>query len=311
MSLKFQTIFRVLGNAFLTLAAMPDEVSSTRVEMSAKDYINTLDNPAAGIGTAAEVFAPAPANEVAAAVFAPSAPAPAPAPTAAPAVAPQPIYTMTAKAEGFTREDHHEQGWADEDLVNDGYMTVTFAAPAAKVPPQPNPGQQAAMQAVVDGAAATQATINQSVMKDNAGLPWDSRIHSGARTQTAAGAWTKRKGVSPAEVARVTSELLNAAPAAAAFTPLNAVAAAPAPAPAAQQAPTPAAAPAPAPAATATAAPTDFASLCRWITANGFTMPQAGEIAKNYGINAMGFLAQPDNAAIIPLVYADLLASRA
>lgn len=45
---------------------------------------------------------------------------------------------------------------------------------------------------------------------DDTGVPWDERIHSGAKTRTknGTGSWKKRKGVDPALFAQVTAELL-------------------------------------------------------------------------------------------------------
>lgn len=42
---------------------------------------------------------------------------------------------------------------------------------------------------------------------DSNGLPWDERIHSGAKTLTSKGAWKKRKGVQPQMVQQVEAEL--------------------------------------------------------------------------------------------------------
>ena len=43
---------------------------------------------------------------------------------------------------------------------------------------------------------------------DADGLPWDERIHSGGKSQTAKGLWKKRKGVGKDTVEQVTAELL-------------------------------------------------------------------------------------------------------
>lgn len=336
-SKQVQTIFRVLGHALLTLAAMP---ADAKEEMTASDYIAALDAPDTGkevpTGAAAVFGVHSGAHtmlDAAATVF--SAPAPVAAQVfAAPKL---PTYTMTDKAAGYTREEYHATNWTDDMLIAEGYMVASGPKPAPAIAAAPAPAiapvvtqgtstQAIAQQAAPNGApsphaaasppapapanaAATAVQVNPAhALKDSSGLPWDARIHSGARTINADGAWKKKKGVGEVEIARVTAELRSAGPAqvAAPFTPLNAGAPAPAAPPVAAAAP----APAPAPPAPANGPIDTFAGLCKWITANGFTMPQALECAKVYGIDAMGFLAQVSNAHIIPLVHADLMASR-
>jgi hypothetical protein len=71
------------------------------------------------------------------AAMAPPPPAPAPAPAPAPT---GPIYTMTAAANGATREAYLAiQGWTDELLVSQGLMVVSGGAPAPAAPPPPAP----------------------------------------------------------------------------------------------------------------------------------------------------------------------------
>lgn len=347
-SKQIQTIFRVLGNALLTLAAMP---ADEHEEMTASDYIAKLDTPDTGreVPTgAAAVFGAlpdinkSPALLHAAAVFdTPTAPAAA---TVFGAVAdPElPTYTMTDKAQGFTREQYHAANWTDDTLIEDGYMVasgpkpapVIAAAPAPAIAPVVTPGtstQAAAPQAAPSGAPPPPAAASQSApapavaaqtavqvpaahaMRDSNGLPWDARIHSGARTINADGGWKKKKGVSDVELARVTAELRSAGPAqvAAPFTPLNAAAPAPVlPAPAAPPVAVAAPAPAPAPPAPATGPIDTFPALCRWITANGFTMPQALKVGEPYGVKALGELAMASHAHFIPMIHADLAAQR-
>lgn len=60
--------------------------------------------------------APAPAAAPAAAAVPPTPPTPPAAP------APQPQYQMTEKAAGLTREQYHQSGWTDEQLIQHGYM---------------------------------------------------------------------------------------------------------------------------------------------------------------------------------------------
>ena len=47
---------------------------------------------------------------------------------------------------------------------------------------------------------------------DDAGLPWDERIHSSNKKLTAKGLWTKRKGVDASTIASVEAELRGGAP---------------------------------------------------------------------------------------------------
>lgn len=47
---------------------------------------------------------------------------------------------------------------------------------------------------------------------DATGLSWDERIHSSTKSQTAKGAWVKRRGVGEDTVRKIENELRNAAP---------------------------------------------------------------------------------------------------
>lgn len=70
---------------------------------------------------------------------APSA-APAPAPAAAapvPAPVAAPVKTMTAKAGGATYEQFKVNGWTDEAMVEQGFMTIANPAPVAASAPAP------------------------------------------------------------------------------------------------------------------------------------------------------------------------------
>jgi hypothetical protein len=249
-----------------------------------------------------------------------------------------PVYTMTELANGYTREQYHESKWTDADLIRDGYMTVTHtdespnAQPAAASTTQTAISTQAIASTQDAPPAAPAATVAQppagGVTVDSTGLPWDARIHASTRTQNADGSWKKKKGTGDVFYNQVVAELRQATPAPAAvpFVPLTAAApapAAPAPAAPAPAAPAPAApapaAPAPAapaPAAPAPAAPAPaadtpatFADLCRWVTANGFTVPDMLGYAKQFGVESAGILAQPANAALIPMVYDKMVAA--
>ena len=53
----------------------------------------------------------------------------------------------------------------------------------------------------------TPDTICNTVPLDKEGLPWDSRIHSSSKAFIADGTWKLRRGVDPAEVAKVKAQL--------------------------------------------------------------------------------------------------------
>lgn len=57
-----------------------------------------------------------------------------------------------------------------------------------------------------DNEAGTGGSFDPNTA-DADGLPWDERIHSGGKTRTSKGVWTKKKGVQPAFVAQVAAEL--------------------------------------------------------------------------------------------------------
>jgi hypothetical protein len=314
-----RTIFRVLGNAFLELADM-DEASADRLEMSAAQYLKTIGNDAPDVGretpivttnTAAQVFG------VDVVTMAAAEPVETIAERGVAEVKANPVYTMTPAAQGFSREEYHAQGWSDELLIENGMMTVEHpvldnspnvqpagasgSSPAISAPPTAStPAVPQAAPAPT--AAAAQAGDVTHPAVDSTGLPWDSRIHSGGRTQKADGTWTRKKGCQDVYYNQVVAELRQKQPAAAQpFVPLAAPAA-PAPAAPAPAAPAPAA-PAPAAPAPAVAAPTTFAELCKWVTSRGKTMADMLVFAKEYGIEAAGQLAQPANASLIPLVY--------
>jgi len=53
----------------------------------------------------------------------------------------------------------------------------------------------------------TPAPTATGVELDSTGLPWDERIHSGAKSKTAKGVWTKRKGCDDATFNSVSAQL--------------------------------------------------------------------------------------------------------
>jgi hypothetical protein len=335
-SLQVKTIFRVLGEAFLSLAAMPADTSN-KVEMTGTQYIDKLDLPDAGQTAAVEVFAVAapvvpPTPKDAVSIFAPTEvhfTAHTEVPT---------VYMMTAKAGGVTREAFHTSGWTDEQLIESERMTVSgpnvvpasagaevfatapvvtpvISTPPAPPPavsigaPPPPPAASPVVQPPVNVVATAAPDAPTPAMRDSNNLPWDARIHASSRTQTKDGVWTKRKGVSGVEFARVSGELLSAAPAPVVvpFTPLAPQPGAPASgAPLVAPAPPPPAPAPPPPVAGNTDAPTIFPEFCKWLTAKGLTPPQAEVHIKAFGLANFGALALPANAAFIPLVHAEL-----
>jgi hypothetical protein len=57
-------------------------------------------------------------------------------------------------------------------------------------------------------AGVTKTATDSLPELDNADMPWDARIHSGAKSKTTNGIWKKRKGVKPDEFERVVNEIM-------------------------------------------------------------------------------------------------------
>ena len=150
-----------------------------------------------------------------------------------------------------------------------------------------------------DGGPASDAAV------DSTGLPWDERIHSGARSQNKDGTWKRKKGVGADAAAPIEAELrqaLQGQPAPAAAPPLPVppampapVAAAPAmppvpsmPAPAAPVPPMPTAAPSEQPALTFT----DFMNKLGPIMASRpeVNVDYLTGIAQRFGMNVIADL---------------------
>lgn len=75
----------------------------------------------------------------------------------------------------------------------------------------------ASVPATHEGHTATGANVTVPEV-DSEGVPWDERIHSGAKSRTAKGAWTRRRNVDDITFAKISAELKasvagNAAPA--------------------------------------------------------------------------------------------------
>ena len=76
---------------------------------------------------------------------------------------------------------------------------ISTEAMSAFAPPAPT--------SVSAPAVAAPPPSSPAPSVDGAGLPWDHRIHSSARSFVADGTWRPRRGVSPEQVAEVKAEL--------------------------------------------------------------------------------------------------------
>ena len=90
------------------------------------DNSQTPEQMFAGCGAGAPVTAPAPNMAPPAPPAAPIPPAPNMAPPAPPA---PPAFTMTAKANGITRDAYLASGWTDEQLIQNGMMLPPGGVP--------------------------------------------------------------------------------------------------------------------------------------------------------------------------------------
>lgn len=156
----------------------------------------------------------------------------------------------------------------------------------------------------VGEATSAPRTAIDDVTVDAAGLPWDERIHSGAKSKLANGNWKLRRGVDPALVASVEAELRGdpkpaepaTAPETSTVTPASVVVppvSAPAPPP--PPAPAPVAAP-PTPPAPATPKPiTNAAELVAAVMDKRFTTDQVNAACRAVGVdNVASLLAKQD-----------------
>lgn len=156
-----------------------------------------------------------------------------------------------------------------------------------------------------DTADPSAPTIVNGVEVDSAGLPWDRRIHSSAKSKIKDGTWKKLRGVDDALVAQVEAELRQSmSPTAPAFTAPQAGQSG-VPAAAETQAPVPPAAPqdtaaavAPAvsvPPAATNAAPVSFADAMKKYAAakakNVISDAQAAEFCQGKGLNGIASLS--------------------
>lgn len=93
----------------------------------------------------------------------------------------------------------------------------TPAIAAGSIVAPPPPANTAPITTTPGVASSPTATLTPGVDLDAKGLPWDNRIHAGAKRKNADGSWTAKRGVDPALVAQVEAELrqvMGAAPAA-------------------------------------------------------------------------------------------------
>lgn len=131
---------------------------------------------------------------------------------------------------------------------------------------------------------------HSDVTVDAAGLPWDARIHSGAKTKLANGNWKLLRGVDPALVASVEAELRgDPKPAPSAAEPATSTGAPPAPVAPPVSPPTP-------PAASAAPKPiTNAAELVAAVMDKRFTTDQVNAACRAVGIdNVASLLAKQD-----------------
>lgn len=84
-------------------------------------------------------------------------------------------------------------------------MTISSAGPTLVIPNPPQPAAVPATQ-IPSGSAPAPVTA-VGVIVDKSGLPWDSRIHSSAKSFNADGTWRARRGLAEGIVPQVESEL--------------------------------------------------------------------------------------------------------
>ena len=133
-------------------------------------------------------------------------------------------------------------------------VPVVPAPPVATIAPPPPPAS-----APVIPVFAQQTIPAASNGVDARGLPWDSRVHSVARTKIADGSWRNKKGVAPEVVTAVEAELR------AVMAAGGGIPAAPAPVAAPVAAPAPVAVPV-APAAPAAPVVDEFSAFMNYLT---------------------------------------------
>jgi len=216
-SKPFRAVFYILAQAFMTLYHMAEDwepsdehAEFTGADMAARTVGDGPDNPATGTelsdnrtNVPEQVFN---SGADVAAVFQPPAP-PAPEPVG------EPVYTMTEAAGTFSKQDYNVQGWTDQQLIDSGYMTVSYPkpvpAPPTSVPQPPAPPAPPSAQSNNTAAISTPGGVEGAVPAlDADGLPWDARIHSGSKKRTEKNIWARRKNVPDATFNQIRAELL-------------------------------------------------------------------------------------------------------
>jgi hypothetical protein len=90
------------------------------------------------------------------------------------------------------------------DITNVG-GSDTSTTPVATLNLVPN---QVATQTSKPQAGVTRTATDSLPELDNAEMPWDARIHSGAKSKTTNGIWKKKKGVKPEEFDKIADEIM-------------------------------------------------------------------------------------------------------
>lgn len=163
--------------------------------------------------------------------------------------------------------------------------------------------------------------VETGVVLDKDGVPWDERIHSSNKKQTAKNLWQKKKGVDAAYHAEITAQLKNGRELAAAQTEAieqgtpvpapdkpAALAPAPAPTPAAGAAPAPA--PAPQPAADVQLRKTvvdAIDGLCKGYDRNSTSTLQVGVDIETINVYLTEYYGAPTFAEVEPTHYQQML----
>lgn len=191
-------------------------------------------------------------------------------------------------------------------------------APPVSVPPPPIDAAAPATAPTAPPAPAAPSSPAPSV--DVTGLPWDERIHAANKATNTDGRWRKKKGLNDgAFVGQVEAELRMRAAGGAAPTPPappapptieQAAAAAAAAVSAPSVPPVPPTPPAPPVTPPAPPAPDvmTFGGLMEWVTplmtTGKLSFPTVSDAVKEVGLNVLSDMAQPQNAAKVPEVYA-------
>lgn len=200
-----------------------------------------------------------------------------------------PDHAADANSYGLHCTGHVD--YAPETRVEAPTPEQVFAAPKSLF--------DAPLTTTVQGEVSSASTRLNDVTVDAAGLPWDARIHSGAKTKLANGNWKLLRNVDPALVASVEAELRGAPKPAAPTTPAAAQVVEPAsvplpPVPVAPPAGVPSP-PAPLPTPPAPKPITNAAQLVAAVMDKRFTTDQVNAACQAVGVeNVASLLAKQD-----------------